>query len=52
MQPSKTTQPPNKSSQINALPAASRKHHEQFNLQPDFGARPRQGVTGLRRSAY
>ena len=34
-------------SQINALPAASRRRHEKFNPQPDFEARPRQGVTGL-----
>ena len=37
----------NKSSQINALPAASRKRSENSIINPEVGARSRQRVTGL-----
>ena len=41
----------NKTRQINCLPAVSRKRHEQFNPKPEIGARRRQAVTALGRSA-
>jgi hypothetical protein len=44
-EPKKAANP--KSSWINALPAASRIHHERSNPNPEFGARSRQRVTGL-----
>ena len=43
--PAKKTQ--NKTSQINALPAACRNPNERSNPQPDVKARSRQRVTGL-----
>ena len=43
--PRKKTQ--NKTSQINALPAACRNPNERSNPQPDVNARSRQRVTGL-----
>lgn len=41
----------NKSSQINALPAASRNRQGGSEVYPEINARPRQGVTGLKRYA-